>query len=346
MRGHPPPELVAAGHDVEHAGRQHLVEDLADQQRAARRVRRRLQHHGVAGEQRRADLPAGQHDREVPRGDRGDDADRAAHHLGEGGVVVLDHLARHLEVGEVAEPVAHGHAAPSPRRRAACPAPRSAPGRRAPPAAISAFAAALQRGPSGVLVAPPVDERLRRRVEGLVELLAAAVGGLGVDLAGGGVHPRRRSTGAARRSPPMVIETSVMSGSLLLSGRWSDGGLGDHVEERGAGVGDAGLLEDVHRVRHEDHRVEQLQEPLGVLGQVVEVEAVEVGDGLLGPGGDGVVELPQLVEGLRQARGVALGPGGPGPVLDPRLELGEAVGERRAIDSPRWPPGGRRRCRG
>ena len=50
-----------------------------------------------------------------------------------------------------------------------------------------------------------------------------------------------------------------------------------------------------------------MQESRLVVGQRAEIAGVEVGDGGLGVGRDGVVELNQLVEGLRQADRVALG---------------------------------------
>ena len=50
----------------------------AEAQRGERRLLRRLQHHRVAGRQRRADLPDRHHQRVVPRRDRGDDAHRLA----------------------------------------------------------------------------------------------------------------------------------------------------------------------------------------------------------------------------------------------------------------------------
>ena len=68
------PEAV---HDVDDAGGtpgldQQLDEALAEQ----RRVVRGLEHDGVAADERRHDLPGGDRDREVPRRDHADDADR------------------------------------------------------------------------------------------------------------------------------------------------------------------------------------------------------------------------------------------------------------------------------
>ena len=50
----------------------------------------------LPGREGRTDLPAGHHDRVVPRRDRGDDADRlAADHRGQAGHVLVDRLALH-----------------------------------------------------------------------------------------------------------------------------------------------------------------------------------------------------------------------------------------------------------
>ena len=67
--------------DVEHARRDVgvLGRDLADERGAPRRVGRGLQDHGVAGGERGRDLRQVEHEREVPRRDRADDADRLAH---------------------------------------------------------------------------------------------------------------------------------------------------------------------------------------------------------------------------------------------------------------------------
>ncbi len=63
-----------AGNDIERAGWQqagNLLDGLDQRERAGLR---RLDHHGVAGEQRRDDLHEGESDRTVPRHDRDDDA--------------------------------------------------------------------------------------------------------------------------------------------------------------------------------------------------------------------------------------------------------------------------------
>ena len=76
--------LAVGGDDVEHAGRQaDLLGRLGEHVALARRLRRRLEHDGAAGEQRGADLVADERHRRVPRDDRADDADRLAHEQAE-----------------------------------------------------------------------------------------------------------------------------------------------------------------------------------------------------------------------------------------------------------------------
>ena len=92
------PELRArAGEDVEHAGRQpDLDRDLAERQRGQRRLARRLEDDGVAAGQRRRDLPDREQQREVPRHDRGADAERLAQRVGEVVALDRDRLPHHL----------------------------------------------------------------------------------------------------------------------------------------------------------------------------------------------------------------------------------------------------------
>ena len=67
--------------DVQDAVRQaRLRRQLREPQRRERRLRRGLQHHGVAGGERRAELPGGDDQRVVPGHDRGHDPDRLAGH--------------------------------------------------------------------------------------------------------------------------------------------------------------------------------------------------------------------------------------------------------------------------
>ena len=98
-------------------GKPDLQRDLAERQRGQRRLARRLEDDGVAAGQRRRDLPRREQQREVPRHDRGDDADRLAQRVGE--VVALDRnrLARHLvgPAGEVLEALGRGRDLDVPR---------------------------------------------------------------------------------------------------------------------------------------------------------------------------------------------------------------------------------------
>ncbi len=52
--------------------------DVGESERAQRRQLRGLEHDGVSGRERRAELPGGDHQREVPRHDQPDDAERLA----------------------------------------------------------------------------------------------------------------------------------------------------------------------------------------------------------------------------------------------------------------------------
>ena len=66
-----------AGDDVDDAGRESgLLDQLHELERRRRRELRRLDHHGVAGSQRRRQLPRHQQQRRVPRNDGRDDAKR------------------------------------------------------------------------------------------------------------------------------------------------------------------------------------------------------------------------------------------------------------------------------
>ena len=70
---------AAAHHQVEHAGRQPgAADDLGERPGAARHEVGGLEHDAVAVGERRRDLPGRDRDREVPRRDEPDDADRLA----------------------------------------------------------------------------------------------------------------------------------------------------------------------------------------------------------------------------------------------------------------------------
>ena len=73
-----PAGVAVTGDDVERARGQELGGDLGKPQGGLGGGVARLEHHGVAGGQRRGDLPHGHEQRVVPGGDLADDADRLA----------------------------------------------------------------------------------------------------------------------------------------------------------------------------------------------------------------------------------------------------------------------------
>ena len=94
------------GDDVHHPGREaDLGDELGEAQAGQRRELGRLHHDGVAGREGRAELPPAEHQREVPRDDLADDADRPAEHVVQEPGVHGDDRALHLvgHAGEVAE---------------------------------------------------------------------------------------------------------------------------------------------------------------------------------------------------------------------------------------------------
>ncbi|MCY1425506.1 hypothetical protein D9M71_412950 [compost metagenome] len=92
--------LAATADEVQHARRKDLGECRRQRQHRQRRVLGGLEHHGIAGGQRRGDLPRGHHQRVVPWRDGSDHAERvAAHHAG---------VAGHVFAGELALLAAHG----------------------------------------------------------------------------------------------------------------------------------------------------------------------------------------------------------------------------------------------
>jgi hypothetical protein len=106
------------GDDVEDArGEAGLERQFGDPDGGERRVAGGLEDRGVAGRQSRAHLPAGEHEREVPRHDQAHDADRLAQREVEAGLGDGDRLAHQLVRG--AAVVLHdvGHGADLPPRR-------------------------------------------------------------------------------------------------------------------------------------------------------------------------------------------------------------------------------------
>ena len=88
-------------------GGQQVGDQLHQQHDRGRRLLGRLEHDGVAGGQRRGELPGGHQQREVPRDDLADDAERLVEVVGDGVVVELARCALlgADRAGEVAEVV-------------------------------------------------------------------------------------------------------------------------------------------------------------------------------------------------------------------------------------------------
>ncbi len=88
---------AGSGHDVDDAGRKAGLEgELAQPDRRQRGPAGRLEDAGVAGRQRRPELPAGHQHREVPGHDQAHDADRLAQGEVETGLADRDRLAEDL----------------------------------------------------------------------------------------------------------------------------------------------------------------------------------------------------------------------------------------------------------
>ena len=116
---------------------------------------------------------------------------------------------------------------------------------------------------------------------------------------------------------------------MVVLDRWFD----DAVERRRTAVGDPRLTPRLDRERDVDERVADLQQPGGVVGQVVERELLEVGGDVLQAGKRRIVERLQFVERAGETFRVSLGFGRQGP-FGPGLEIGERLGE----SAPRWSP--------
>ena len=93
--------------DVEHARRQQVADQLHQHHDAHRRLLGRLEHDAVAGGERRRELPRRHQQREVPRDDLADDAERLVEVVGDGVVVDLGERAflGADAAGEIAEVV-------------------------------------------------------------------------------------------------------------------------------------------------------------------------------------------------------------------------------------------------
>ncbi len=113
------------------AGSPASTDKSGQQQGRERRHLGGLEHHGIAGGQRRAELPAGHRQREVPRRDRPDDAVGLAHHEAE---AAPPRWGRGRRSPCRRTRRRSGSARRSPRRRRRRAGPRAASRRRPPPA--------------------------------------------------------------------------------------------------------------------------------------------------------------------------------------------------------------------
>ncbi|MPL73764.1 hypothetical protein SDC9_19570 [bioreactor metagenome] len=93
--------------DVQHAARQQVGDEFRQHHDRGRGLFGGLHHHAVAGGQRRGEFPRRHQDREVPRDDLADDAERLVIVIGDGVVVDFRHRAflAAQDTGEVAEMV-------------------------------------------------------------------------------------------------------------------------------------------------------------------------------------------------------------------------------------------------
>ncbi len=94
MRGHQAADLVRAGDDIDNARRELLVDELDKADGRERRQRRRLDDDRVASAYRRNDVPACDHHRPIPWGDRAHNADRLAMQLDTAVRIILQDLDR------------------------------------------------------------------------------------------------------------------------------------------------------------------------------------------------------------------------------------------------------------
>ena len=84
-----PASSAEAVDDIEHALRQQVADDFRPDQNRGRRLLGRLEDDAVAGRKRRRELPRRHQDREVPRNDLPDHAERLMKVIGDGVVVDL-----------------------------------------------------------------------------------------------------------------------------------------------------------------------------------------------------------------------------------------------------------------
>ena len=197
--------LLAAGDDVEHPGREHVSRDLGHQQCAHRGELGGLQHHAVAGGQRRAQLPRRHHERVVPRGDRRDNAERfAAQHRR----VALEVLAGPLGLHG---PTRAGEEAVAVDRRLDLDADRGdrlagvavLDGGQVIGPGLDRVGEAEQGGHAlGGGGASPLDERVRGGAAGVVDVVGSRVRRTEHGRPGGRVDDVDRGAGSGRCPPP------------------------------------------------------------------------------------------------------------------------------------------------
>src|SRR5947209_12846814 len=127
-------------------------------------------------------------------------------------------------------------------------------------------------------------------------------------------------------TPEILLHQTRELRSLSQKGCSSNGGFDRGVETARAAVRDARLAPHLYRERHGDQRAVEPEQSLGVLGQLVHLELLEIrGDSVRAREG-GVVERLQLLHGGREALGVPRLLGGDGPPGE-GLEVGELGGE-------------------
>src|SRR5262245_18215263 len=99
------------------------------------------------------------------------------------------------------------------------------------------------------------------------------------------------------------------------------------LEGGSSGVGDVWLPPDLDGKRHDDERVQELQQRMCVVVRVLERELVQVDDRLLGAREAGVVERLHFLHRACQTLRIAFGIAGNAPGLGEGLEVGEFRGK-------------------
>src|SRR5215472_14750404 len=97
----------------------------------------------------------------------------------------------------------------------------------------------------------------------------------------------RAKSGYRSRYSSNLVRRGIL-GSLAAA--TSRTGLQDAIDARGSAADHLGLLPDLHGVRHHQQRVQQLEQPLGLGGHVVQREPIAMGDRLFRTREEGAVE--------------------------------------------------------